>query len=142
VVHHTQLIVQLVRDRRIKLRNGPSRALVYHDSCYLGRYNDIYDEPREALRTAGFTVTPLERQRRNSLCCGAGGGRMWLEETIGTRINEMRTKEIVERNVDLVATACPFCLTMIEDGLKELNKFESVRTRDLAEIVAELLVEP
>ena len=140
VVHHTQLIMQLIRAGRIKLKNGSSGALAYHDSCYLGRYNDIYDEPREALRTAGFNIAPLERQYRSSLCCGAGGGRMWLEETIGTRINEVRTKELAEQGVGLIATACPFCLTMIEDGLKELNKAESVRTRDLAEIVAEQLL--
>jgi len=141
VVHHTQLIMDLLRQGRIKLKNGPPGNVVYHDSCYLGRYNDIYDEPRDALKTAGLTITPLQRQYRTSLCCGAGGGRMWLEETIGTRINEMRTKEIADTEVDLIATACPFCLTMMEDGLKELNKAESVRTRDLAEIIAEKLAE-
>ncbi len=142
VVHHTQLITELIRDGRVKIANGSSASLVYHDSCYLGRYNDIYEEPREALKTVGYNITPLERQYRTSLCCGGGGGRMWLEETLGTRINEMRSKEIAETDVGLVATACPFCLTMIEDGMKELGKAETVCTKDIAEIVAERLAGP
>jgi len=141
VVHHSQLIMDLIQSGKIKLKNGSSGALAYHDSCYLGRYNGVYDEPREALKAAGFDITPLERQYRTSLCCGAGGGRMWLEETIGTRVNEMRTQEIVDKGVELIGTACPFCLTMIEDGVKELDKAETVQTRDLAEIVADRLVE-
>jgi len=141
VVHHTQLITELIRNGRVKLTNGSSGCLVYHDSCYLGRYNDIYEEPREALEAVGYNITPLERQYRTSLCCGGGGGRMWLEETLGTRINEMRSQEIAETNAELVATACPFCLTMIEDGMKELGKGETVCTKDIAEIVAASLAE-
>jgi Fe-S oxidoreductase len=139
VVHHTQLITELIRNGRVKLTNGSSDCLVYHDSCYLGRYNDIYEEPREALKAVGYNITPLERQHRTSFCCGAGGGRMWLEENLGKRINEMRSQEIAETDVGLVATACPFCLTMIEDGMKELGKAETVCTKDIAEIVAERL---
>jgi Fe-S oxidoreductase len=125
VVHHTQLIAELIRNGRVKLKSGPSGSLVYHDSCYLGRYNDIYDEPREALKTVGYNMAPLERQYRTSFCCGAGGGRMWLEENLGKRINEMRSEEIAETDAGLVATACPFCLTMIEDGMKELGKADN-----------------
>ena len=139
VVHHTQLIMELIRTGRLKLKNGSSSLVTYHDSCYLGRYNDVYDEPRDVLKAAGFAITRLVRERRSSFCCGAGGGRMWLEEKLGKRISEMRTKEIIEKGAKTVATACPFCLTMIEDGLKEMNKTDAVQTKDLAELVAERL---
>ncbi|MCK5556921.1 MAG: (Fe-S)-binding protein, partial [Candidatus Hydrogenedentes bacterium] len=141
VVHHTEFILGLIRTGKVRLSSNGSDNVAYHDSCYLGRHNDIYDEPRDILRAAGHVLTPVSRERAYSFCCGAGGGRMWLEENIGTRINEMRTKEIIDTDVGLVATACPFCLTMIEDGMKELGKAETVRTKDIAEIVAEKLAE-
>jgi Fe-S oxidoreductase len=125
----------------VKLKSGSSGSLVYHESCYLGRYNDIYEEPREALRAAGYKISRLEREHRSGFCCGAGGGRMWLEENLGKRINEMRSEEIVETNAELVATACPFCNTMIDDGMKEMGKADTVCTKDIAEIVAERLAE-
>ena len=139
VVHHTQFILDLVRTGTVKLRSNDCDTVAYHDSCYLGRHNGMYDEPRDVLRAAGHTVTPISRERAYSLCCGGGGGRMWLEENLGKRINEMRSQEIAETDVGLVATACPFCLTMIEDGMKELGKGDTVRARDIAEIVAERL---
>lgn len=136
VVHHAEFIAGLVREGRIKL--GPSwpGALTYHDPCYLGRYNDIYDQPRSILRAVakdGFDE--LERHGQESFCCGAGGGRMWMEETIGKRINLERSEEIVRLAASTVAIGCPFCLTMIEDGMKELGTEESVKVMDIAELV-------
>lgn len=136
VIHHTEFIHQLVRDGRLKLNHNGKVPLTYHDPCYLGRYNTIYDQPRSILKSIsqeGFKE--LDRHGRESFCCGAGGGRMWMEETIGKRINLERSEEIVDRQVSTVAVACPFCLTMIEDGMKDLEKEEVIRTKDIAELV-------
>ncbi len=138
VIHHSAFIDQLVKTGKIKLNPSLEGALTYHDPCYLGRYNNVFDEPRTLLRAVskdGFKE--LERCGQESFCCGAGGGRMWMEETIGKRIYLERTEEIVRQDVSNVAVGCPFCLTMIEDGMKELGKEEEIKTRDIAEIVAE-----
>jgi len=141
VIHHSVFISRLIEAGKIKLNPSLSGALTYHDPCYLGRYNDIFDEPRAILHSAAKGVfKELERHGRESFCCGAGGGRMWMEETIGKRINLERAEEIVAREVRNVAVGCPFCLTMIEDGMKELEKEEQIKTLDIAEIVAESLV--
>ena len=137
VIHHSEFIDKLVKSGTIKLSRSLDGALTYHDPCYLGRYNRIYDQPRSILKsvsTDGFKE--LGRYGNESFCCGAGGGRMWMEETIGKRINLERTEEIVAKNVSNVAVGCPFCLTMIEDGMKELGKEEEIKTLDIAEIVA------
>jgi Fe-S oxidoreductase len=138
VSHHAEFIHQLVQSGKIKLTKDLEGALTYHDPCYLGRYNNIYDQPRNLLRSiAKEGLEELDRCGRESFCCGAGGGRMWMEETIGKRINLERTEEIVGRKVDHVAVGCPFCLTMVEDGMKELEMEEKIKTRDIAELVAE-----
>ena len=137
VIHHSEFIHQLVQSGKIKLKESLSGALTYHDPCYLGRYNNIYDQPRSILRSVSRgVVKELGRSGRESFCCGAGGGRMWMEETIGKRINLERSEEIVDLQVSNVAVGCPFCLTMIEDGMKELGKEEQIQTMDIAEIVA------
>jgi Fe-S oxidoreductase len=137
VIHHAEFIHQLVKAGSITLNPTLEGALTYHDPCYLGRYNSIFQQPRSLLRSiAREGLTELGRHGRESFCCGAGGGRMWMEETIGKRINLERSEEIVNRQVDNVAVGCPFCLTMIEDGMKGLNKEDSVRVRDIAELVA------
>ncbi|MDP2646794.1 MAG: heterodisulfide reductase-related iron-sulfur binding cluster [Desulfobacterales bacterium] len=136
LIHHTQFIDQLVREGKIKIKPALEGALTYHDPCYLGRYNAIFDQPRSILQSVsngGFKE--LERHGRESFCCGAGGGRMWMEETIGKRINLERSEEIVARRVSNVAVSCPFCLTMIEDGMKDLGKEEQIKTMDIAELV-------
>lgn len=141
VVHHAEFIERLAKEGRIKLNRSLDGALTYHDPCYLGRYNDIYEQPRSILRSVskgGFQE--LERNCRESFCCGAGGGRMWMEETIGKRINLERTEEIAAQNVSTVAVGCPFCLTMIEDGMKEMGQETSTRTADIAELVEKNLV--
>ncbi|MCF8109727.1 MAG: (Fe-S)-binding protein, partial [Desulfohalobiaceae bacterium] len=128
---------QLIREGRITLNTSLKGALTYHDPCYLGRYNAVYDEPRSILQSlAKDGYQELERHGSESFCCGAGGGRMWMEETIGKRINLERSEEIVRGGAATVAVGCPFCLTMIEDGMKELEKEEDIRTQDIAELVA------
>ena len=138
VIHHAVFIDQLLREGKIKLDRRLEGGLTYHDPCYLGRYNDVFDEPRSLLRSVSTQgLTELERHGRESFCCGAGGGRMWMEENIGKRINLERSEEIVRARVSNVAVGCPFCLTMIEDGMKELEKEETIKTMDIAEIVAQ-----
>jgi len=136
VIHHTDFINQLVTSGKITLNKSLEGSLTYHDPCYLGRYNSIYDQPRTLLQSISRDdLTELDRHGNESFCCGAGGGRMWMEETIGKRINVERSEEIVGKNVNTVAVGCPFCLTMIEDGMKELGK-EDIKTQDIAELVA------
>ncbi len=137
VVHHTQFIEELIKSGKITLNKSLEGSLTYHDPCYLGRYNSIYDQPRSILQTLSKDgLTELNRHGQESFCCGAGGGRMWMEETIGKRINLERAEEIVDQKVTNLAVACPFCLTMLEDGMKELNKEEEIKTQDIAELVA------
>ncbi|MEI6261699.1 MAG: (Fe-S)-binding protein [Deltaproteobacteria bacterium] len=141
VIHHTEFIDQLVKAGKIKLKQSLAGALTYHDPCYLGRYNNIYDEPRSILQSVSNGVfKELGRHGRESFCCGAGGGRMWMEETIGKRIYLERSEEIVGLKIKNVAVGCPFCLTMIEDGMKELGKEEQIKTLDIAEIVEKNMV--
>ncbi|MGB8933274.1 MAG: heterodisulfide reductase-related iron-sulfur binding cluster [Anaeromyxobacteraceae bacterium] len=142
VVHHAQLIARLVADGR--LTPGAAAALdgaavTYHDPCYLGRWNGVYEEPRAALASVGIVPWELDRSRRKAFCCGAGGGRMWLEEKLGTRINQERVKEAAATlgaKGGVVATACPFCLTMVKDGIAELGREETLKAMDVAELVA------
>jgi Fe-S oxidoreductase len=142
VVHHAQLIARLVAEGRLPaVAPGapPGAAVTYHDPCYLGRWNGIYEEPRAALASAGITPLEMERSRRQGFCCGAGGGRMWLEEKLGTRINQERVKEAAATlgpPGGVVATACPFCLTMVKDGIAELGREETLKAMDVAELVA------
>ncbi|MDJ0817500.1 MAG: (Fe-S)-binding protein [Desulfobacterales bacterium] len=141
VIHHAEFVEQLVKDRTIQLTRSLEGVLTYHDPCYLGRYNTIYEQPRDLLRSVskdGFKE--LERNRRESLCCGAGGGRMWMEEKIGKRINREWSEKIVNQEVSTVAVGCPFCLTMIEDGLKEMGRETTIRTADIAELVEKNMV--
>ena len=136
VIHHAQFIDQLLKQGKIKLKKSLEGGLTYHDPCYLGRYNNIFEEPRSILRSVSKGgLKELERHGRESFCCGAGGGRMWMEETIGKRIYLERSEEMVRQNVSNVAVGCPFCMTMIEDGMKEMGKEEEIKIMDIAEIV-------
>jgi Fe-S oxidoreductase len=141
VIHHSTYIERLLADGRLPLagENGKRLTIAYHDSCYLGRYNDIYDAPRDALRRALPVIDLVEapRARDRGLCCGAGGGRMFMEERQGQRINVTRTEELLATGADEIAVACPFCMTMVSDGLKA--KESSVPVRDIAEVVASQL---
>ncbi len=141
VIHHSEFMEGLVKAGKIKLKQTLKGALTYHDPCYLGRYNNILDQPRSILRAVSKGgLRELDRHGRESFCCGAGGGRMWMEETIGKRINLERSEEIVGRQLSNVAVGCPFCMTMIEDGMKELEKEEEIKTLDIAEIVESNMV--
>lgn len=140
VYHHTELIHQLIVEGRITPRNEVSERIVYHDSCYLGRHNGIYDIPREILKSIpGVQVLEMERSRENSMCCGAGGGMMWLEETQGERVNVERTEQALRLNPTAIGSNCPYCLTMLSDGTKACEAEERVKTWDIAEIVEKSL---
>ncbi len=138
VIHHTDYIERLLNEGRVPLdtEHGQRLKVAYHDSCYLGRYNDIYDAPRNTLRKALPVVTLVEPPRTKSrgLCCGAGGGRMWMEETEGKRVNVERTEELLATGADTIAVACPFCMTMMTDGLTASGS--EVPVMDIAEVVA------
>ena len=145
VVHHTTFIDNLIQEGKIQLEDkGQDETVALHDSCYLGRYHDIYDAPRNIVKAVpGAKLVEVERNKSRSVCCGAGGGRFWMEEHIGERINVHRSKELADANTSQVGANCPFCITMISDGLKdEAVGKEDVEVRDLAEIVADSLVEP
>lgn len=137
VIHHSQLISELIQDKKITpIGNHKPEKVTYHDSCYLGRYNKIYDAPRDIISSVPNTeLLELERSRSKGFCCGAGGGQMFLEDEEGERINLNRTQEIIDKNPDKVATACPFCMTMISDGLKDLNKSDLIEIQDIAELI-------
>ncbi|MTI85441.1 MAG: (Fe-S)-binding protein [Firmicutes bacterium] len=137
VIHHTQFIAQLIDEGKINLRGDmPAMDIAYHDSCYLGRYNGEYSAPRKILQSIpGVKILEMERSKERSFCCGAGGGRMWMEEHLGEQINQMRVDQALETNPQAVGANCPFCLTMIEDGLKAREVNENVAALDVAEIV-------
>jgi len=142
VIHHSELLRDLVKEGRLKLDKTTTAmgTTLFHDSCYLGRHNDIYEAPREVIEAAtGNAPAEMERNRNNAFCCGAGGGRMWMEEHIGERINLTRVKEALDEKPDTICVACPYCLTMFEDGLKDL-KADSIKVRDVAEVMAEAVL--
>ncbi len=138
VVHHSELINILLKEGKLRVNEKVTQLgkVIFHDSCYLGRHNEIYDAPRQAIKiTTGMAPAEMKRNRKNSFCCGAGGGRMWMEESLGSRINLTRIKEALVQNPDTVCVTCPYCLTMFEDGLKD-EKAKIIRVKDIAEIVA------
>ncbi|HPC86517.1 MAG TPA: heterodisulfide reductase-related iron-sulfur binding cluster [Smithellaceae bacterium] len=136
VYHHTEILAKLIEERKIKLTQPLKGSFVYHDSCFLGRYNKIYDQPRKILKSIpGIDVVEMERSLDKSFCCGAGGARMWMEEDIGERINNARTKQAIQAGADTIAVGCPFCLTMMSDGIKDNHKEETMQAWDLAELV-------
>jgi Fe-S oxidoreductase len=141
VVHHTRLLAELLAGDRLPLETAKrdGEVVTFHDPCYLGRYNGGYDPPRQILEGLGARAVEMERNREKGFCCGAGGGRIFLEETIGRRVNEERTEQAVASGAGTVAVGCPFCMTMITDGVKAKDIEESLRVKDLAELVADRL---
>ena len=140
VVHHSEFIAKLVEDGKLSFTDGEHQRIVFHDSCYMGRYNEVYDEPRHVLQAIpGVELVEMDRSKKLGMCCGAGGARMWMEEKMGTRVNNLRVDQAMETKPEVIASSCPFCMTMISDGVKAKDLADSVQTKDLAEIVAERL---
>ena len=138
VVHYTQLVADLIIQGRLKLTHELSSVVTYHDPCYLGRHNGEYSAARDILRAIP-KVRPqeMERSRSRSFCCGGGGGHMWLEEKIGRKINEIRLEDVLQTGAGTVVTACPYCLQMFEEVIENKDMKESLKARDLIELVEE-----
>ncbi len=142
VLHHTQLLNRLVRDKKLVPVSPVSEDITYHDPCFLGRHNKVYEAPRELISAAGAKLTEMPRHADRSFCCGAGGARMWMEEHIGKRINHERVDEALATGATTVATACPFCRVMITDGVNDRQEAagrEGVDVRDVAQLLLESL---
>ena len=141
VIHHTTFINELIREGKIKMKEGGSyqgKKITYHDSCYLGRANNIYESPREVLEALDADLVEMKRCRTNGLCCGAGGAQMFKEPEKGRKdINVERAEEALATGATTIAVACPFCMTMMSDGVKNKEKEATVKVKDLAELVAE-----
>ncbi|WP_338473357.1 (Fe-S)-binding protein (plasmid) [Niallia sp. XMNu-256] len=141
VYHHSELLEKLIKEGKLTPKNKVDEVITYHDSCYLGRYNNVYDAPREILKAIpGVKLVEPERNRENSMCCGAGGGLMWMEEDKGTRVNVARTEQLLETNPTIISTGCPYCLTMIGDGTKAKEVEGQVETLDIVEIIERSVV--
>jgi Fe-S oxidoreductase len=134
VVHHTELLAELVREGRLK-PNGDGRAITYHDSCYLARHNDVRADPRELVAAVGEPIE-MERSGERTFCCGAGGAHMWMEER-GGLINEERAREAAETGAETLAVACPFCTVMLDDGVRARG--DELRVVDVSTLLAESL---
>ena len=143
IVHHTQLLQELIDAGRIKMTEGgefKGKRITYHDSCYLGRANGIYEAPRDVLRSIDGQLVEMKRSRQNGLCCGAGGAQMWKEDEPGEkRVNTERTDEALSLNADVIAVNCPFCLTMMTDGVTSREKQGEVMVYDLSELIVRQL---
>lgn len=144
VIHHATFLQQLIDDGKIKMNEGGAfkgKKITYHDSCYLGRANNIYDAPRKVLEALDIELVEMKRCRSNGLCCGAGGAQMFKEEEKGdTRISTDRTKEAIETGASIIASNCPFCMTMLSDGVKTNEKENEVKVLDIAEMIAASMV--
>ena len=135
VMHHTQFLNQLIEEGKIELETG-AQKVSYHDSCYLGRVNGEYDAPRDIINQLSSDIREMKRSRTNGLCCGAGGAQMWKEDEPGKkRINTERVEEVLDTGADVLLANCPFCITMMEDGIKEKEKQEEIMVYDLAEMI-------
>jgi Fe-S oxidoreductase len=134
VLHHTQLLADLIRMGRIQPKRPLASAVTYHDPCYLGRYNGVYEAPRDVIRACARDMREMSRCRDRAFCCGAGGGLMWMEE-LGERINHKRAEHALETGAKAVVVSCPFCLIMFEDGIKAQAAGRSVEALDIAELL-------
>jgi Fe-S oxidoreductase len=145
VLHHSTFLQQLIDDGKIKMKEDgvfKGKKISYHDSCYLGRVNNIYEAPRKVLEALDAELVEMKRCKSNGLCCGAGGAQMWKEEEKGTiRINNERTKEAIETGAGIIAAACPYCNTMLTDGVKLNEKEDSVKVMDIAELIVASMVD-
>ncbi|MBD1379700.1 (Fe-S)-binding protein [Metabacillus arenae] len=136
VLHHTELLAALVKEGKLKPSHSVNETITFHDSCYLGRYNEVYEPPREILKAIpGVKLVEMERSRENGMCCGAGGGLMWMEEDSGSRINVARTEQALSVSPSVISSGCPYCLTMLSDGTKAKEVEEQVAAYDVAELL-------
>ncbi|MCY0869248.1 MAG: (Fe-S)-binding protein, partial [Firmicutes bacterium] len=137
IIHHTELLAELLQAGRLKPTKAVDKRVTYHDPCYLGRYNGVYDPPRYILgRIPGLQLVEMERSRNKSMCCGAGGGSMFKEETGEQRINVLRTEQALATGARVIVTACPYCMTMMTDGTKAKGVEDDVETLDVVEVLA------
>ncbi|MEN8154702.1 MAG: (Fe-S)-binding protein [Acidobacteriota bacterium] len=141
VVHHSEFINELIKEGRISIKGSGTEQVTYHDPCYLGRHNNTYDQPREVISKAGFSIIEMKDNKNHSFCCGGGGSLMWAEEDQGERINHIRTEEALETGTGTLCTSCPYCTTMLTDGIKDKEKEDTMQVKDIAEIIAENLKE-
>ncbi|MGM0901426.1 MAG: heterodisulfide reductase-related iron-sulfur binding cluster [Bacillota bacterium] len=136
VYHHTELLAELVKEGKLVPKHSVDETIAFHDSCYLGRYNEVYDAPRDIMKAIpGVNLKEIERNREDAMCCGAGGGLMWMEEETGHRINVSRTEQALAVNPTVISSGCPYCLTMLSDGTKAKEVEETVGTYDVAELL-------
>jgi heterodisulfide reductase subunit D len=142
VEHYTTFIYRLIQDGRLKVPETQKRELVtYHDPCYLGRQNGIFDAPRDILKSLGYTIQEMERNKEQSFCCGAGGGMMFETESRGKKMNNIRAEEAIKTEASMTMTGCPFCLVMMEEAIGSLNQTRNSNmvSKDIAEVVNELV---
>lgn len=140
VIHHTQLVQQLINEGKLSVQGGAfkGKKITFHDPCYLGRANDVYEAPRDAMKQLDADLVEMKRSRENGFCCGAGGAQMFKEAEKGNKeVNIERTDEALSLNPDVIATGCPFCMTMMTDGVKHYNKENQTKVMDVAEIIIE-----
>ena len=140
VIHYTQLLAGLLEEGKLTFSKPLDKKVTYHDPCYLGRHSEIYDEPRALINAAtGGNLVEMDRIRQNSLCCGAGGGRLWMETKPEWRFSDLRIEEACKTGASILATACPYCISMLEDSRKTVNKEDAIEIKDIVELIAEAL---
>ncbi len=139
VLHHTQFIKELINTNKLEIKEGKykDKRITFHDPCYLGRANSEYNAPRDVLKTLNATLLEMKRSKATALCCGAGGAQMFKEPEKGDKdINELRTEDALQTNPDIIATGCPYCMTMMSDGVKVKEKENTIKVMDVAELIA------
>jgi Fe-S oxidoreductase len=140
VEHISEVIAALLQQGKLELKNPVQATVTYHDPCYLGRYNGIFDAPRSVLKAIpGVTFVEMLRTRESSLCCGGGGGRMWMETKFGERFSDLRVPEALAVGATVLATACPYCISMLQDSRLNLDKESEIDVKDVTELVAQAL---
>jgi len=137
VYHSTQILARLVQTGKLVPRRVSGPKTAFHDPCYLGRHSGLYDQPRALLKAAGAEYAPMRREMDWSLCCGGGGGRVWMETAVDQRFSDLRVKEAVEAGAEILATACPYCITMLEDSVKTTNLEDKLEIKEISEILHE-----
>ena len=140
IIHMTQFISRLIEEGKLKIKKGYEKKVTYHDPCYLGRHNNIYDEPRNILKKVkGLSFTELSESGEDSLCCGGGGGRIWMETPKGQRFSDIRVEQAIDAGAEILATACPYCIANFEDSRLTLDAEEKIRIMDITEIIQEVI---